>query len=102
MVEAVDRRIGNVKSSLEVLDVSTPATVIRYTGNWKGSFEGWIMNKKSGFRGLKKTLPGLKDFYMAGQWVEPGGGLPSCILSARNVAQILCREDGKKFVTQSF
>jgi phytoene dehydrogenase-like protein len=34
---------------------------------------------------------------MAGQWVEPGGGLPTAILSGRNVTQIICREDKKIF-----
>jgi hypothetical protein len=24
---------------------------------------------------MSKTLPGLKNLYMARQWVEPGGGL---------------------------
>ena len=25
---------------------------------------------------MSKTLPGLANFYMAGQWVESGGGTP--------------------------
>jgi phytoene dehydrogenase-like protein len=29
------------------------------------------------------TLPGLKNFIMAGQWVSPGGGLPSGLMSGR-------------------
>ncbi len=38
---------------------------------------------------MKKTLPGLKNFYMAGQWVEPGGSIPKVILSGRNVTQVI-------------
>jgi phytoene dehydrogenase-like protein len=41
----------------------------------------------------------LGDFYMIGQWVEPGGGLPPVALAGRNVAQIICRRDGKPFHT---
>jgi phytoene dehydrogenase-like protein len=51
-------------------------------------------------RRMSKTLPGLANFYMVGQWVEPGGGLPPAALSGRNVTQLLCKRDGKKFVTQ--
>jgi len=47
-------------------------------------------------------LSGLKNFYMAGQWVEPGGGLPSAILSGRNVTQIICKKDKKKFITTKY
>ena len=45
-----------------------------------------------------KGLPILKSFYMAGQWVEPGGGLPTAAMSGRNVIQIICKRDKKPFV----
>ena len=45
----------------------------------------------------KKELPGLNNLYMIGQWVEPGGGLPNTIRSARYVAQIICKKDNKEF-----
>jgi phytoene dehydrogenase-like protein len=85
---------------VEVVDVSTPATFIRYTGNWHGSYQGWYppADLLSG-GAIAKELPGLDDFYMIGQWVEPGGGLPPVALSGRNVAQIICRRDGKPFRT---
>jgi phytoene dehydrogenase-like protein len=72
---------------------------MRYTNNWKGSLEGWVLSTKIGFKSMKKTLPGLRNFYMCGQWIEPGGGLPTAIMSGRNVCQIICREDKKTFRT---
>jgi phytoene dehydrogenase-like protein len=48
---------------------------------------------------MDKTLPGLKSFYMAGQWVEPGGGVPTAALSGRNVMQIICKRERQPFVT---
>jgi phytoene dehydrogenase-like protein len=101
VVAAMEKRFGNFKSKVEVTDVSTPATVIRYTNNWKGSFEGWLYTSKMGFRRISKTLPGLENFYMAGQWVEPGGGLPTAVMSGRNVTQIICKKDGIPFKTTS-
>jgi len=102
VIDAIDCRFGNVKQFLEVTDVSTPATVIRYTNNWKGSFEGWVLTPEIGLKQIKKTLPGLQNFYMAGQWVEAGGGLPAVLMSGRNVAQVICKKDKKKFSTLSF
>lgn len=99
VIEALERRFDDIKSNVEVIDVSTPSTVIRYTNNWKGSFEGWLLTPKMGLRSFKKVLPGLDNFYMAGQWVEPGGGLPAALMSGRNVAQIICKKDRKKFTT---
>jgi hypothetical protein len=36
---------------------------------------------------------------MCGQWVEPGGGLPTGVMSGRRLVQALCKEDGKEFQT---
>jgi phytoene dehydrogenase-like protein len=101
VIEALEERFGNIKSNIEATDVSTPASIIRFTGNWKGSFEGWHPGPGTMMLRINKTLPGLKNFYMIGQWVEPGGGLPPAIMSGRNVAQIICKKDRKKFTTQS-
>jgi len=32
----------------------------------------------------------LEGFYMAGQWVMPGGGVAPCLYSGRHVIQLLC------------
>ncbi len=100
--DILEKRFGNISDNIEVADVSTPATVMRYTGNWKGSFEGWILTPEIALKQLDKSLPGLKDFYMAGQWVEPGGGVPAVLMSGRNVSQIICKKDKKEFKTTSF
>jgi phytoene dehydrogenase-like protein len=100
VIEALEERFGNIKSAVEVTDVSTPASLIRFTGNWKGSFEGWHPGTGTTMIRINKTLPGLKNFYMIGQWVEPGGGLPPAIMSGRNVTQMICKKDKKKFTTQ--
>jgi phytoene dehydrogenase-like protein len=42
---------------------------------------------------MRKSLPGLENFYMTGQWVEVGGGLPAVAMSSRNVIQIIGKRD---------
>jgi phytoene desaturase len=60
---------------------------------------GWLPTPEVINTRVKRTLPGLANFYMAGQWVTPGGGVPPCLYSGRHVAQILCHHDGKPFST---
>ena len=98
VLEVLDRRFPGLAEQVEMTDVATPVTLARYTGNWKGSFMGWRVTEETFNLRMRKTLPGLQDFYMVGQWVEPGGGLPPAATSGRGVAQILCKRDGKKFV----
>jgi phytoene dehydrogenase-like protein len=40
IVEAIEEKLGSFKPFVEVVDVATPATWHRYTGNWQGSYEG--------------------------------------------------------------
>ena len=100
IVSILDKRYPGFADHVEMRDVATPLTFERYTGNWRGIFEGWLITEKTmaPFR-IRKTLPGLDRFYMAGQWVEPGGGVPSGLLSGRNVIQILCKRDRRPFTT---
>ncbi|HUE37183.1 MAG TPA: NAD(P)/FAD-dependent oxidoreductase [Candidatus Acidoferrum sp.] len=94
----LDRRFPGLGRNVERFDVATPATFVRYTGNWRASYEGWLPTPRILGRRIKYTLPGLKNFYMAGHWVVPGGGLPSAALSGREVAQMICAENKKNFV----
>lgn len=93
----LERIVPGVSAAVEVTDVSTPATVIRFTGNWRGSMEGWLLAPGQGFRPLPNTLAGLERFVMAGQWVLPGGGLPSGLLTARSAIRAVCARDGVPF-----
>ena len=67
--------------------------------DWRGSYEGWMPSLGAFMNRMSKILPGLDNLYMAGQWVEPGGGLPTAAMSGRNVIQIICKRDKRPFVT---
>ena len=56
-----------------------------------GNMEGWLLTPDTGFRPLRMTLPGLRTFLKVGQWVEPGGGLPAGLMTARSATRAICR-----------
>jgi phytoene dehydrogenase-like protein len=97
----LDARFPGLIRHLEATDVATPATFVRCTGNWQGSYQGWLPTPRMLGRPFQFVLPGLKDFYMAGHWVVPGGGLPSAALSGRYVAQMICARAGRKFTASA-
>ncbi|HTX89471.1 MAG TPA: NAD(P)/FAD-dependent oxidoreductase [Bacteroidales bacterium] len=82
---------------VEVMDVATPMTFVRYTGNWRGSYEGWLLTSKTMTVQLPQALPGLADFYMAGHWISPGGGLPSGLITGRKAIRMICRKEKQRF-----
>jgi phytoene dehydrogenase-like protein len=89
-----------IRDAVEVKDVATPLSYERFTGNWRGATTGWLLTEKTMpllIQGMPKTLPDLDGFYMCGQWVEPGGMVPTAGMSGRNVIQLVCAADGRPF-----
>ena len=97
VISGLEQRFPGIPKQIEMIDVATPVTWERYTGNWRGSYEGWQFDMESFSSRMKKTLPGLQNFYMAGQWVNPGGGIPTAVMSGSHTIQMICRKDKKKF-----
>lgn len=100
VIELLELRFPGISGQVEMTDVATPLTFERYTGNWKGSFEGWLITPENSgvvMKPMDQTIPGLNNFYMCGQWVEPGGGLPTGVSSGRRLIRAICREDRKNF-----
>jgi phytoene dehydrogenase-like protein len=97
IIEAVDRQVPGFAASVELIDVATPCSFRRFTNNWHGSYEGWLPTGGSLGMKLSRTLPGLSNFYLTGQWVSPGGGLPPCGIDGRKLAKRICRAEGIRF-----
>ena len=100
VIAALERRLPGIRERIEAIDVSTPASVVRFTGNWKGSMEGWLLTPGTGFGARRQTLPGLRHFLMVGQWVQQGGGLPAGLMTARSAIQAVCKQDRIPFVVR--
>jgi phytoene dehydrogenase-like protein len=93
----IDQYLPGVKASAQVVDLATPLTFWRNARSWRGAYEGWIPAANA-LKHVPKELPGLKRFYMAGQWVEPGGGVPVATMSGRHVVEIICAALDRPFI----
>jgi phytoene dehydrogenase-like protein len=102
IIDFLEKWYPGIRADIEFVDEATPLSYERYTGNWMGATSGWLLARQTipmMLIGVSKRLPGLKHFYMAGQWVEPGGMVALAAASGRNVLQLICHRDGKPFVT---
>jgi phytoene dehydrogenase-like protein len=100
-IGALETRYPGIHTKVEMVDVATPLTYERYTGNWKGTHMTWQPNPEfeRRHRFIPKTVPGLDGFYLASMWTNAPGGLPGAADAGRGVAQLLCARDRKRFVT---
>lgn len=101
VIDELNKFIPGINDQVEIVDVATPLTFERYTGNWLG-MQAWPLGPslvEATAGGFTRTLPGLENFYMAGQWADASVGLAAAAASGRRLIQMLCEKDGKQFIT---
>jgi len=98
IMTVIDPVVPGLREAVRMTDVATPLTFWRNARSWRGAFEGWLPTPDSFYGHVEKSLPGLDGFYMAGQWVQPGGGVPTALMSGRQLVQILCDAEHREFV----
>ncbi|HLN45306.1 MAG TPA: NAD(P)/FAD-dependent oxidoreductase, partial [Candidatus Sulfotelmatobacter sp.] len=103
VAESLEKRFPGFTTQIEAIDVVTPITVEHWTGGYRGFAQPWPapqeLAKEINKNGVSKTLPGLQNFYMVGQWAGGTFGLSTVCLMGRDLIRDLCRKDGKTFVT---
>jgi phytoene dehydrogenase-like protein len=100
VLQRLDAHVPGVHAAVQMRDVATPLTFWNAARSWRGAYEGWLPSPDAVFQHLDKTLSGLNGFYMAGQWLEPGGGIPMALMSGRQVAEIVCADEEIELVHQ--
>ena len=95
----LEKEYPGISEFIEVIDVATPKTDVRYTGVKDGAYEGFMPSKNNMMKSLKMQLPGLQNFYMAGQWLFPGGGLPPSAQTGKWAVQLICKKEKQQFIS---
>jgi phytoene dehydrogenase-like protein len=73
--------LPGLSEAIEVKEIGTPLTNIRYTRNYRGAIYGWDQTlDNSGPRRLPHKTP-IKDLYLSGAWTSPGHGYSAVIYS---------------------
>lgn len=82
LIEAAERTVlPGLSKAIEVKEIATPLTNVRYTGNYRGAIYGWDQTlNNSGNRRLPHKTP-IRNLYLSGAWTSPGGGYAAVIPS---------------------
>jgi phytoene dehydrogenase-like protein len=97
IIEVLDKHFGNIKENIEMIDVATPATYIRYTNNWTGGQISWKATQRTFGKPTTWQVQGLSNFYMTGQWASISGGVENVVMMGNHLTQIICRNEKVKF-----
>jgi phytoene dehydrogenase-like protein len=98
VISTLDKRFPGLRQQIEIVDVATPMTTLRFTGNGHGYRSPITAVARALFTGrrLSQTLPGLRDFFMVGQWAGLPG-IPLVAAMGRDVVRTICHQDGRSF-----
>lgn len=94
----LEKRWPGLSQDIEVTDVATPSTYVRYTGNWQASPDGWYITPDNmmAMEPLRE-VPRLSGIQMIGQWTAPFTGTVIAALTGRQAIQLLCKKAGIPF-----
>ena len=78
---------------IEVRDVATPITYLRYTGNQNGAIMGFRPTGRNIRNRVCHYITPVKNLLIGGQWAELGGGVPGAVKAGLNSALLILRRE---------
>jgi len=96
MMEKAEKVLPGLRREVEVVEVATPLTNMRYARTTGGSIYGF---SNTPFNHTVLRLPAmgpLKGLFFVGAWVQPGGGYSPAMLSGQMAGEFISRIYGKK------
>lgn len=108
MASDVYRRLEDifpgVKNLVEVERIATPATLVKYTSNYKGAMYGWASTiNQIGRERFGERTP-IEGLYVVGHWAGvPSGhsGIPTVVTSGRIVARTVLSDLRKGLINNN-
>ncbi len=82
-------QIGDV----EIEEVVTPMSYYRWCGSSKGSYMSFVLSPFAKKKTHKGRILGLKNTYLAGQWIQPPGGLPNAVVTGKFAIQRIVKDN---------
>jgi len=86
----------DIRKHIVYLDIATPITHLRYTGNRGGTMMGARPGKANMQAGVAHYKTPIENLYLSGHWAELGGGIPVAVRAAINSTLLVLKKDNRK------
>ena len=90
-----DKLIPNLRKHIVYIDIATPITHQRYTGNKDGTMMGQRPGKFNSQGKVASYKTPYKNLIQSGHWADLGGGIPIAIKSSMNTTFMVLRQENK-------
>lgn len=99
LVDNLEIRFPGISHKIEFSDVATPVTYENETGNYRGSYEGWLPTPESLLTNIPQDFSKVSNVFLSGHWVSAGGGMPPAAFTARNAVAMVCEKEAREFLS---
>lgn len=97
LLDRIEQKLApGLRNHIEYMDIATPITHWRYTGNRDGSMMGARPGKENMQAGIAHYRTPVKNLIIGGHWAELGGGVPIAVRAAANASLLLLQSFNPK------
>lgn len=90
-MRAIERDLPALTGKMRLIDMWTPATYARFTLSETGSYMSFAFSKNVLPVPVSGRIDGLKNAFLATQWLRPPGGLPIAAEAGKSAAESIDR-----------
>lgn len=97
--KTIEKRFPFTQGKLKLLDVWTPFTYTRYCNAYRGVYMTFITTKKSpNLSNVPGIVKGVKNLFLAGQWLMLPGGIPVALVTGKYAVQRILKSQKKSII----
>ncbi|MBN1308026.1 MAG: NAD(P)/FAD-dependent oxidoreductase [Chitinispirillaceae bacterium] len=89
MISAADTLVPGFREAIDVIEIASPATFERFSGNTSGALYGFENIKTVYGEAKMPSTTYLKNLFQTGHWCKPGGGVWNVMECGYTTARII-------------
>lgn len=97
--KTIEKRFPFTQGKLKLLDIWTPYTYTSYCNAYRGVYMTFITTKKSpNLSNVPGIVKGVKNLFLAGQWLMLPGGVPIALITGKYAVQRILKSQHRNVI----
>ena len=94
LMSLIEKRYPETAGKITILDAWTPVTYSKMCNAYRGAYMAFVADKDTKTVTTPGVVKGLKNVFLAGQWLMGSGGLPPATAQGKYAAWRICKKEG--------
>ncbi|MCM1034730.1 MAG: FAD-dependent oxidoreductase [Paludibacter sp.] len=90
--ECLADRFPELKGTMQLLDICTPATTYRFCKSYQGALMSFALTPDNEKQTHNGRVQGVSNMYLAGQWLQAPGGTPNAVVTGKFAIQRIIKD----------